>query len=247
MLSKSYETYRVGDLKSIQPQAFTDQLKQYTQEIVKAFDLNKSTLPEDFFMGFEVYRSQLAQTNATGIMLFQLEGIKRVFNALASAKAAEVVKIYREPLSEESGKIFQSTPNMVARFLPFEISLRISESSLRKLITSLGSLDSQYVIIRTIAIKNRNTSPPKITDASFESQSEIQAADDKSNLADTQIAFDDLNLQDTKNDSLDGIEAQESQKDTSKILAQVLGNEELDVLIRADLTLFLPTIKLPTP
>jgi hypothetical protein len=242
-LSNAFDPFRTAELKPIQPQAFTDQLKQATAQVSTAFSKNKAVLPEDFFLGFETYKNQLAQSGATGALLYQLNGMKHVFNALSQAKVGELVRIYREPLLEENSQTFQAAPDAVARFFPFELTIRATETSLRQFVSSLGSLDSQYFIIRSIAVKNRNISPPKISDAKFEASAQTPRPDASADDFSAEIDFDELESEGEDKD----MPAPEAAADSSKILAQVLGDEELDVLLRIDLALLLPAKQLPKP
>lgn len=242
-LSNLFEPFRVAEFKSIQPQAFTDQLKQATAQVSHDFSKNKAVLPEDFFLGFETYKNQLAQSSATGALLYQLNGMKHVFDALSQAKVSELVRIYREPIPEENSQSFQAAPDAVARFFPFELTIRASEASLRQFVSSLGSFDSRYFIIRSIAVKNHNTSPPKISDAKFEASAPVPSSDASDNDFNTEISFDELESEDEQ----EGSTAPVAAADSSKILAQVLGDEELDVFLRIDLALLLPAKQLAKP
>ena len=238
-LQAAFEPYRPEKLTNVSPQQFTDQLKAVNDELVKAFADSKTKLPDEFFSGFERYKTELARTEATGILVQQLQSIKTVMLALASSSPSEVKNLYRPSLSEEEGRTFEPLPDQVARPLPLEICFTGPEKSVRQFLSAISKPDSQYVVVRTLRISNTKKDPPRAADAKFDKPAVTPAPTDVFGGAFAQPA--------------EGEEAKKEEKpappapkaDSSRILAQVLGNEEVQVFVRLDVMSFLPAKPLP--
>ena len=102
-------------------------------------------MPEAFFCGFENYKTTLARGNATGILDYQLDGIKNLMLALANSGATELKNVHRPPLARGAGKGMASrSPNEVARPLPLEITFTGPEKSVREFLSTIVKPDEQY-------------------------------------------------------------------------------------------------------
>jgi hypothetical protein len=258
-LTKLFDAYRPEKTENISPQAFTDRLLAANEQVSTAF--GKTTLPENFFLGFETYRSQLAKPDATGTLLYQMDGIKAALMGLAEARPSALLKVWRVAVPEEDGGNFQPGANDVARFFSCEVTFKGSEQSARDFLNALGATDSHYFIIRTLSFKNERETPPKVTDAKFEP---IPAEEAAVAPADPFISFpeepvdapqadpeqpaapggDDSVAEDAGSDP---VVPDAPVADSSRILAQVLGNEDLIVFVRFDIAMFLPTKELSKP
>ncbi len=276
-LAKLFDAYRPEKTENISPQAFTDRLLAANDEVTKAF--GKTALPENFFLGFETYRSQLARSEATGMLLHQMDGIKAALLGLAEARPSNLIRFFRVPIPEETGGTFQPAPNDVARYFSCEVTFKGSEESARDFLNSLGATDSHYFIIRTLRIQNERETPPQVADAKFENSAVEEAADAPVNpFGDAFFEQPDAAEEPapqtppaegpgaegaaaggaaTEGAATEGVAAPAATPDvpatpvagldTSRILAQVLGDEELIVFVRFDIALFLPSKELPKP
>lgn len=226
-LQQAFEKFRPGEIKNISPQDFTNHLIAVNDEVRNAFGKVGAQLPSAFFCGFEGYRDVLARGTATGMLDYQLTGIRAVLMALAAAGPSELKNLHRPPLVEEDGTEFKPLEAQVARALPMEITFRANEKSLRAFTTALSKLDKHYAIIRSIRIVNAKKDPPRTSDAKFEPSSAQAATDQPSS------------------ESWLGTEAATAPKPGARILSQVLGREDILVFMRIDLMQFLPAAKLP--
>lgn len=253
-LRSLFDDYRVDEIERISTQEFTARLKAANEEVKTAFNAVDCELPEDFFMGFERYRNLLAESEATGVLNYQVNALKHALLDLADAIPSELISIYREPIPEESGQKFEVGENQVARKFGYEVAFRGSEQSARKFISALGDVDPYYYVVRTISIKNEKDIPPRVSDAEFK----ITAAERNIEAAPSfeQDFFSDFATEETDDTQEEAVvedtveevvEEPEPAVDSTRILAQVLGGEELIVFVRFDLTLFLPTEELPKP
>ena len=256
-LTKLFNAYRPEKTENISPQAFTDRLLAANEQVSTAFGNGKTKLPENFFLGFESYRSQLAKPDATGTLLHQMDGIKAALMGLAEARPSALLKVWRVAVPEEDGSNFQPGPNDVARFFSCEVTFKGSEQSARDFLNALGATDSHYFIIRTLSFKNERETPPKVTDAKFEPTEAKEAADpfgvdfEEPDAAQEPApeqpavpAGDDLVEEDAGSDP---VVSDAPVADSSRILAQVLGKEDLIVFVRFDIAMFLPTKELSKP
>ena len=258
-LTKLFDVYRPEKTENISPQAFTDRLLAANEQVTTAF--GETSLPENFFLGFETYRSQLAKPDATGTLLHQMDGIKAALMGLAEARPSALLKVLRVAVPEEEGGNFQPGSNDVARFFSCEVTFKGSEQSARNFLNALGTTNSHYFIIRTISIKNQRETPPKVADAIFEPSATAEAAvapaDPFGNLfelpdaaqqpAAEQAAAPAGDDSVTENAGSDPVAPVAPVADSSRILAQVLGNEDIIVFVRFDISMFLPTKELSKP
>jgi hypothetical protein len=249
-LEKSFDKYRPKKAGNIAPQAFTDRLLAANNEVTKAF--GDTALPENFFLGFEEYRSQLAKSEATGTLLHQMDGMKAALLALAKSRPSALVNLFRTPTPEETGGVFQSTPNDLARYYSYELTFKGSEQSVRDFLNALGETDTHYFIIRSMKIMNERDIPPNIKDAKFESnQAKDEAVIPTSPFGGDFFATPNDDAEAADESSKPSDESQITPPapavDKSQILAQILGKEELIVFVRFDLAMFLPTKELPKP
>jgi hypothetical protein len=259
-LTKLFDVYRPEKTENISPQAFTDRLLAANEQVTTAF--GETSLPENFFLGFETYRSQLAKPDATGTLLHQMDGIKAALMGLAEARPSALLKVLRVAVPEEEGGKFQPGPNDVARFFSCEVTFKGSEQSARDFLNALGATNSNYFIIRTLSFKNQRETPPKVADAIFEPSEAKEAAvapadpfggsffelpDAAPETAPELPAAPAGDNSVTEDVGSDPVAPVEPVVDSSRILAQVLGNEDLIVFVRFDIAMFLPTKELSKP
>lgn len=248
-LQAAFEDYRPKALKNVSPQEFTTQLKAVNEEVRKAFVEAGAKVPDTFFCGFENYQTTLARGNATGILNYELEGIKTLLLALAKAGPTELKNFHRPVLAEENGNEFVPQASAVARPLAVEITFTGPKHSMRGFLTALTKQPAYYVVIRTLAVASAKKDPPRASDARFDKP----AASTQNAPSDVfgggfVLPSDDAapdKKADKKADAKKPAPAPAPVADSSRILAQVLGNEEVQVFLRLDLMQFLPAKKLP--
>lgn len=248
-LQAAFEPFRPKEIKNVTPQEFTDHLKAANDEVRKQFDDAGTKLPEAFlFCGFEKYRDTLANGNTTGILEYQLGGVKKLMLALAKAGPSELKNVYRPLLPEEEGKTYEPAANDVARPFPLEITFVGREKAAREFLSSLSKTDGQFVVIHTLKISNMKKDAPRTSDAKFDRPKEAQPAGGGAGSVfgggfvlpgeEPAKPAPDAKPAEPK-------PAEEPAADSSRILAQVLGNEEVQVFLRLDVMQFLPAKKLP--
>jgi hypothetical protein len=246
-LQAAFAGFCPKELKNVTPQEFTNQLKSVNTQVRKALTEAGTKVPEQFFCGFENYQTSLARGNATGVLDYELEGIKGLMLALAKAGPSELRNFYRMPLGEEEGRDFAPQATEVARPLPVEITFAGTEKSLRTFLSELINQPGYYVVIRSLAVNNSKKDPPRAADAKF---SLPAAAGPSAESSDVFGGGAFLLGEETKPDPKKPAPAPvaapvAAAAGSNRILAQVLGNEEVQVFLRLDLMQFLPAKKLP--
>lgn len=242
-LQADFEPFRPKEIKNLSPQEFTDSLLAANAEVRKAFEDGGTVVPEPFFMGFERYKTSLAAGGNTGILNYQLGAIKSLMLDLAKAKPSELKNFYRQTLQEEDGQTY--TPGEgVARPFPMELTFTGTEKSVREFVSALSKIDKQYVVVRALRISNVKKDPPRASDAQFDKP----AAEEKSSGGGGDAFSGGFVLpgDDAAAPAADAsAAATPAAADSSRILSQVLGTEQLNVFLRLDLLEFLPAKKLP--
>lgn len=242
-LQASFAPFRPEKIENVSPQDFTNRLKSVNDEVGKAFEESNCQVPEGFFCGFENYKTTLASGNATGILGYQLGGIRNLMLALAGSGASGLKNVHRPPLPEEQGKTWQPMPNQVARPLPLEITFTGPEKSVREFLSTIVKLDPQYVVIRSLRISNVKKDPPRAADAKFDKPAAAKPAAD--NIFGGAFVLPGEEAAPEGAGTAPEKPAAPPPADSNRILAQVLGNEELQGFLRLDLMQFLPAKKLP--
>lgn len=242
-LQTSFAPFRSEKIDNVSPQDFTTRLKAANDEVTGALQEADCKIPEGFFCGFEKYKTTLASGNATGMLGYQLGGIRDILMALAKSGPSALNNLHRPLLPEEDGGTWQPQPNDVARTLPLEITFTAPEKSVRDFLSAIVKPDKRYVVIRSLRVSNAKKDPPRAADAKFEKPAGPKAppANDIFGAA--------FVLPSDGQPAEGGGEVPAPKPapvvDSSRILAQVLGNEELQVFLRLDVMQFLPAKKLP--
>ena len=242
-LQAAFEPYRPKEIKDLTPQEFTTRLLAANSEVRKAFEDAETTVPEAFFVGFESYKTSLAPGKATGILDYQLGSIKSLMLALAKAKPTALKNLYRPTLPEEESKTFTPSDSSAARAFPLEVTFVGPEKSAREFLSSLAKVDNQYVVVRSLRITNEKKDPPRAADAQFDKPADGKPA--AGSAAAIGGAF--VLPGDEAAPAKPAAEAAAAPKsvDSSRLLSQVLGNEQVQVFLRLDILEFLPAKKLP--
>lgn len=265
-LQAAFEPYRAADLETISAQEFTDRVVAAVADARAAFAATDASLPEGFFLGFEDYRAgTLARETATPILNYQLGAIRELVVSLGEAGPSELRNLHRPRLPEETGQSWQRADGQIARELPLEVTFKGNEESARKFLTAIASSKDHFYVIRSLRIGNEKQSPPLAADAKFEAaKTETPAAADTNPFGG--FVFPDAFGDEEEGEDEPAAPADEPAEepaptatvsvpatrvavdgDTSRILGQVLGSEEVYVFLRLDILQFLSPLELPQP
>jgi hypothetical protein len=249
-LAEKLQAMRPAQINNTDPQTFTNTLVKTAEETMKAYEAAGLTvegetgpLPRGFYLGFENYTSTPAQQGATGILTYELAAISEVHSILAAAKPVKLLNFMREPLPEEKNQPYTPTTGVPYRALPFEISFAGPESTMRNFINGLQTSKSHFFVIRSIRVMNEKPTGPKASDVEFEVKAPKAA--DGAVGGGAFDGFDNLIAPDAA-PVPEGAPAvaeppkpkEEPKGDSSRILKQVLGAENIQVFLRVDILLF---------
>lgn len=244
-LQAAFEPFRPKEITNISPQDFTNKLKTVNDEVRKALNDGGTKVPDAFFCGFEGYKTNPAAGPATGILGYQLDFIKSLMLSLAKSGASELKNLHRPLLAEEEGKEFKPADAAVARALPLEITFSGPEKAVRAFLSSITKPEGKYVVIRSMRISNAKKDPPRTADAKFEAPRAARPAAGEAFSGGFVLPGEEPATPTDKPAEAPAPAPAPAPSDSSRILAQVLGNEEVQVFLRLDLMQFLPAKKLP--
>lgn len=241
-------TYRPESIDPIALTEFSAGLSKSVEEVKALFPGDKA-LPERFYLGFEAYSGSTPKEEATGILNYQREFFDWLFREMATAGVKEVMLLHREKLPIEDGEDWdnpkpqrgsskktsstrtkgkpkgrtlppQENLPKIAHAMPFEVTFRGPEGSVRRLFQSLANSDQYFVQARIARVRNEAPIPEA-------KKAKAAPADDAGDFG----VIDDADP--------------EAGAGASQILDHISGGENITVLLRADLLLFLDDKKLP--
>ena len=252
--------FRPKGLDSISPPKFIENLNAVRAEVTAAMTASGVEYPDDdFYVGFKSYTGVLPKEEATSHLNYQLSAMKALFGVLAEAKPSALLNVHRAKLAVEETK----SPDPVERGrggrrpgraasqkeppferLPVEVSFVSSEPVMRKILADLASHPDYYFVVRSMRIQNeKRTQGPAKDDVEFDTPEEEAPTDDpfpdfEDNLpADDGIAEDPADAGDAfpaEPTAVAGIAADKG----SRVLGQILGAEQINVLLEIDIILF---------
>ena len=237
-LQAAFVPFRPKEITNITPQEFTTRVLAANTEVRKAFEDAGATVPEAFFVGFEGYKTALAPAKTTGVLDYQLASIKSLLLELAKAKPAGLKNLHRPALPEEEGKEFTPSAIAATRPFPLEITFVGPEKSVREFLSSITKPENHFVVIRSLRVTSEKKDPPRTADAKFDKPAASKPSAEDAFGGGFLLPGDDTAA---------AAPAAEAPKtaDSSRILAQVLGDEQVQVFLRLDVLQFLPAKKLP--
>ena len=166
-LSKVEETmasYAPATLNDVTSDQFTSKLKAEAETLRSAFEAAGTELPNTFAMGFEQYLSQLPRQEATGELNYQLDAVTWLLKELARERPSAITNINRPKLSiEDDG---QPLSEGVHRW-PYQLTFKGTEKALRTLLSSISQSDNYLFEIDAVRISNEKTTAPKKDDVEF--------------------------------------------------------------------------------
>jgi hypothetical protein len=252
--------YRPDKIESISPPKFIENLNAVRAEVIDAFDAQGVEHPGDqFYLGFKNYTGGLPKEKAAAQLNYQLSAMKAIFEVVSVAKPSALLNVHRAVLAVEKDKAPESVARgrggrQVAKSgsqgeppferLPVEISFVSSEPVMRKIVSDLTSHPDYYFVVRSLRIQNekRDQSPAK-DDVEFDAPDDAgdDAGDPFPGFEDN-LPADDAGDPGAAEEPL-GVEAPAvpalgAGDKGSRVLGQILGAEQINVLLEIDVLLF---------
>jgi len=146
--------------QDLTPLKFQDNLNTRVTEIAAAAVEAGVALPENFYLGFEQYRTQLPTVAATPALGQQLASIAEAISLLISARVTSITALDRTPLPEESG-VTNDAPQRSSdlHLAPFQLSFEADQSSFRAALTALTAA-KPVLLLKLLEVTNSQPSSP---------------------------------------------------------------------------------------
>ena len=162
------------DTPSTTPQAFQDELAGMVKDIAAKAAAKKIGLPENFYLGFEQYETQLPSADIAPRLSSQLRSIHAVALVLLESQIKSLGSIVRAPVRGEAGseaareesdegrkkKRESEAPELEME--PFDVAFNADQSAFRIAFNRISELQPP-VFARLAAIENSSPLPPSKT------------------------------------------------------------------------------------
>lgn len=256
-LQSAFDSRRQPTLENIEPSAYTDALIAARKRVLAEFEKANAEVPDAFFLGHGKFSDAPPLKKNTGVLNFELGAFEELLVNLAQAGPTKLNNVYWPGMPE-----MPEDAAIVAH--PLEISFTGPESSLRKFLSSLDDSDKYYYAVRTMRVRNERDTAPNAKDARFQSAEPATpaagGADDPFGAGGFVFPEDDDADDEGGDDAAeepadDSAEEEETAPepapepedsgDSSEILKQVLGTEDVQVFLRIDVLQFLEPRELP--
>jgi hypothetical protein len=150
------------------PQQFQDALRAAVNETKEKAAAAGVELPENFYLGFNEYQTQVPPEKATPYLERQFQVIRTLVNRLIDFKVQSIDSLDRKPLSQESASGSQpaaaqpgqktAAEPVVERF-PFDLSFTAEQGKFRVAFNSLLGSD-HFLVVRWLRLQNSSPNPP---------------------------------------------------------------------------------------
>jgi len=243
-LQNALQAYRPESMEKISPSEFQNRVVSKASSLGELFDSKGIEYPEQFALGFERYKDELANPEATGKLNYQLEATEWLFRQLASVDTYAIRNARREALPSESGEDWLEDLRVEPLYqsVPMEVVLLAEEKAVDEIINKITSSKEYFFTVDMIRIGNENLDAPNRAQAGLEESSE-SAADEES--FDDGGGFGAFGAFDDEEEA-EVVEAEPTEAlDSGRILGQVLGDEALNVGLQLRLLIFSEPVELP--
>lgn len=163
---------------NLTPQRFQDALNTRVAALTAQATEAGVTLPENFYLGFDEYRTQLPSVPAAPLLGQQLESISEAIGLLITARVRAVSSVARASLPIENAAPKADAPQNDLALAPFEIVFVSDQTSLRLATTSLIQA-KPLLLLRSLEVVNSNPSAPSKADATPAATQPDQGDDEK--------------------------------------------------------------------
>ena len=243
-LQNALQAYRPESMEKISPSEFQNRVVSKASSLGELFDSKGIEYPEQFALGFERYKDELANPEATGKLNYQLEATEWLFRQLASVDTYAIRNARREALPSESGEDWLEDLRVEPLYqsVPMEVVLLAEEKAVDEIINKITSSKEYFFTVDMIRIGNENLDAPNRAQAGLEESSE-SAADEES--FDDGGGFGAFGAFDNEEEAEVVEEEPAEALDSGRILGQVLGDEALNVGLQLRLLIFSEPVELP--
>ncbi len=162
-------------LISLTPEQFQDELRKTVSEVAKLAAAKGTSLPQDFYLGFQQYRDTLPASHTASSLGRELEAIKLVVCALFDNRVDKIVEVDRNPRSQAGDAKVDSIPKAKGRLrvdnqerssVPlltrhsFQIGFTATQLAFRRVLNRVSSTPRQYYIVDLLNVANEELAGP---------------------------------------------------------------------------------------
>jgi hypothetical protein len=151
--------------EAITPQKFQDNLRIAADNLRKA-TANKTSLPENFFFGFDEYRTQLPPQGETNELNREFLAIKNLIEAIVPLGITSIDTLVRHPAVKKAAPDPKAAPAKPAETLPAPVSfdsftLGITATQ-NAFISAFDKIPSSpgFLVVRSMTIENSSPNAP---------------------------------------------------------------------------------------
>lgn len=151
------------------PRAFATKLEEASKMLSQKLEANGTNVPEAWYLGLEKYRNTPADQEAIGKLNYQLDSLVWLHEKLAENGVSQIINIKRQELPVEGGLVEPKKKKSkkklnVAESMPVQLTFKIKESGLRKVLNEIASSTQYFFSVKAIRLKT----DPVSTDDKFE-------------------------------------------------------------------------------
>lgn len=152
---------------SLSPQQFQDALNAKVTQVTKAAGEKGVTMPDDFYLGFDQYRSQPPSPGASPQLGQQLESITEAINVLLKNNVRSISSVTRPPLPVEGDtRAEKSDKQPEISLAPFDVEFVSDQSSFRQALDAIIRAEP-LLFVRALQVINSNPKSPSKVDGSL--------------------------------------------------------------------------------
>lgn len=151
---------------SLTPQQFQDALAERIETLTAEAEAAKVTLPEDFSLGFDRYRTEPPSAAAAPFLGQQLESIANVAGLLVKARVKQIASLGRPELTQENESEGQEAAGTeggndlpAISLAPFDITFEADQANFREALNSIVAT-KPVIFVRLLAVENAQPEPP---------------------------------------------------------------------------------------
>jgi hypothetical protein len=149
---------------SLTPQQFQDRLNAAAGRLATEAASAGVRLPEDFYLGFDQYRTQPPGAAAAPLLGQQLESIANIVGLLIKARIREIVDVSRAPLSAEAenkpdGSPAEAGELSALQLAPFDVEFVSDQANFREAVGAIITAEP-LVLLRLVSVVNSKAVPP---------------------------------------------------------------------------------------
>lgn len=137
------------------PQTFQDELRKAVDNISSSALKNSVSLPEEFYLGFDEFRTRLPSKEETPELYREFNVLKSLVNQLITLKVASINSLNRLP----SSPITSDNQSPISKRL-FDLSFTGEQKDIVAGFNTISSF-TPFLVIRSASFENSNPLPPQ--------------------------------------------------------------------------------------